>query len=860
MGPTAGTQDHDALLALALSRPDEALRRAKALLVGSPDAEQASYAHQAAGIVHRDRGDTPTALRELRTSLVQAQRSHVPGRVPDVRATLGATLVAAGRSGAGLAELDRAEQESTGLLRARVLLRRAHSRLALGRHDEALEDLQEAVVCFRQGGDRLWEARTLANRARIHQARGSFARARQDALRARELFVALDQRLEQVDALHTLGAISFLQGDLPAALAQFDEAARGFAGTGVSPANFVHDRCQLLLVAGLDDDALEVAEGCLRDQSLIPVERAHLLLVAATAAFAVGDLDLATQRARTARALFTRQQRSWWRLLSDLLLVQVAQARGEKGAALARLSAAVAADLQASRADEAALALLLAGDLAAQPAQAREHYEAAARYRRHPSAVLATTGWLALARLRGITGTPRGVLSAVEQGLDALDEHRGRLGSAELRALSTRHGQTLASLALRQVASTGGPRQLLSWTERWRATALSHAPVRATEDNDAALDAVRAAEHSLDEARRDGADPTEIERERRRLERQVREQRHRLSGRAPSVPHLRVPELLDELRDGPDGDTTLVELVEVDGVLRALVVRGGRVRGFVVGPGADATAAVTAARFVLRQTSRGRPSDVTGLGERLERTLLGPAARALGDGPVVVSPPAHLHATPWTLLPSLRGRPTTVAPSAATWVRARRRSAAAHAGLVLVGGPGLRSDGAEIDVLSRENPDATLLRGPDATVDATLAALDGALLAHVAAHGHFRPDSPMFSSLLLADGPLTVHHLELVRRPPHRFVLSACDSGVMVPVGADELLGLSAALLSMGTAGVVASVAEVNDDASAIAMVDLHHALAAGEGLARALLTVRERAVGDRVAEATAASFVGLGV
>jgi CHAT domain-containing protein len=35
--------------------------------------------------------------------------------------------------------------------------------------------------------------------------------------------------------------------------------------------------------------------------------------------------------------------------------------------------------------------------------------------------------------------------------------------------------------------------------------------------------------------------------------------------------------------------------------------------------------------------------------------------------------------------------------------------------------------------------------------------------AHVAAHGVFRADSPMFSSLRLADGPLTVHDLERLR-------------------------------------------------------------------------------------------------
>uniref|UniRef100_UPI002B26C828 CHAT domain-containing protein n=1 Tax=Nocardioides sp. TaxID=35761 RepID=UPI002B26C828 len=802
MGPTAAAQVGEALLALALSRPDDALRRSSHLIAGSPDTGTASYAHQAAGIVHRDRGDTDTALSELRVALSYAVKSRDDARITDVRATLGATLVASGRSVAGLTQLDLAEQQAAGLLRARVLLRRAHSRFSLGWHVEALDDLQDAVVTFRKHGDELWEARTLANRARIHQARGSLMRAQQDAAAAQQLFARLDQHLEQIDALHTLGAISFLRGDLPLALTQFDEAAKGFAGTGVSPANFVHDRCQLLLMAGLNDDALEVAEDCLRDQPLVAVERAHLLLICATAAFAVGDLDLTTRRARTARTAFTRQHRPWWRLLSDLLLVQVACAAGGRGARLSQLSSRVAAELVESGADEAALALLLAGDLATDHQDAQAHYLAAARYRRHPSAVLAATGWLALARLRSLTGSSRGVLSAVERGLAALDEHRARLGSTELRALSTQHGSELADLAVRHAAATGGPRRLLAWSERWRATALAQAPVRPGDDEVDGLDAVRAAQRSLDEALRDGDDPTEIARERRELERRVRAQRHSLAGRrppTPPTPRPGVPEVLDALRDGPDGCTTLVELVVVDGTVRALVARAGRVRGFVVGPVAEATDAVRAARFVLRQSARGRPSDLVGLGARLERTLLGPAADALGEGPVVVSPPAHLHATPWGLLPSLARRPLSVAPSAATWVRAGQRDPAGHTGLVLVGGPGLPSDGAEIDVLAAENPGATLLRGADATVDATLAALDGALLAHVAAHGHFRSDSPMFSSLSLADGPLTVHHLELLHRPPHRFILSACDSGVMVPVGADELLGLSAALLSLGT-------------------------------------------------------------
>jgi CHAT domain-containing protein len=90
-------------------------------------------------------------------------------------------------------------------------------------------------------------------------------------------------------------------------------------------------------------------------------------------------------------------------------------------------------------------------------------------------------------------------------------------------------------------------------------------------------------------------------------------------------------------------------------------------------------------------------------------------------------------------------------------------------------------------------------------------------------------------------------------------VLSACESGVMQPVGDQELLGLAAALLSMGTAGVVSSLAEVDDAATVDVMVALHARLRQGGGLGDAMLAAREAAAGDPVLAATAASFTVLG-
>jgi CHAT domain-containing protein len=63
----------------------------------------------------------------------------------------------------------------------------------------------------------------------------------------------------------------------------------------------------------------------------------------------------------------------------------------------------------------------------------------------------------------------------------------------------------------------------------------------------------------------------------------------------------------------------------------------------------------------------------------------------------------------------------------------------------------------------------------------------------------------------------------------------------------------------MGTAGVVSSLAEVDDVATVEVMVALHRSLRSGAGLGEALLAARLSGTGDPVLAATAASFTVLG-
>jgi tetratricopeptide (TPR) repeat protein len=866
--PDPGSQASDpaGLLPLALSRPHDALLAARSLLAGEPSTYDASVAHQAIGIVLRERGDLPEAIAELRTGVRLARASARPEREADVQASLGLTLAVAGRSRQGLAVLDRALATARGELTGRVLMRRARTLWDLGRFHEARQDLSRALPYFRRAADTVWEARSLTARAFVFLGLGLPARAAADFARAEELFAANGQDLEYAYARHNLGLAALARGDLPRALSYLDDAGRRYQALGENVPELAVDRCLTLLAAGLTEEAAHETDNAL---SRIPpgggiaYRNAELSYAAATAALAAGNPAGARQRARQARRQFQTQRRALWEARASLVLAEARYAAGEHSPAVLRYAEEVAGRLEAAGAGEVMQAHLLAGRIALSRGNmpiADQHLEQAARSRHRGPPLSRSVAWLARALQADARGNTRATVAACARGLDALEEHQMRLGATELRAYGTAHGAELATLAQRDALRRGDVRRLLFWSERWRATALAarSAPVREDKELAAELEALRSVSRLLGETEMAASRRNALQRERRRLETAVQARTRRLPGsHKPGEGEFNLDELVAEL-----GPNTLIELVTVDSVLYVIIVKGRRVRLRTVGniPERD----VQMNRFVLRRLAH-RPSQPDGAlmlnhaGTRLESALLGDAAADLGDGPVVVIPPARLGAVPWTLMPSLRDRVVTVAPSASAWLRGRRMSPPSPRRVALVVGPGLATIGAEVGPLRSRYPEAVVHGHGSATADHVLSALDGAWLAHIAAHGTFRADNPMFSSILLDDGPLTVHDFERLGRAPYQMVLAGCDSGVAAPVGADELLGLVSSLGPLGAAGIVASVVPVNDVAAVPLMLALHDALQRGARLPEALLAARQAVGDDPLARATAHSFIALG-
>ncbi len=861
----------DDLVALATSRPWAALTRARAVLAGRPGPHDASVAHQAAGIVLRDFGDVEAGVRELRQALRQARRTGLAEREADVLAGLGVALFYAGRTAAGLAAFEAALRRSSGVLAAQVLYRRGILCVRLGRFPAALEDARHAVAVLRRAGDTLWTARALNLRASAYLRLGSTSRADADYVSAIRLYSTIGQELEALAPMLNRALTAYASGDLPAALAYLDAATPSYQRLKVPTITLRVKRCAVLLAAGLAGDALAEAEAALGEIEEIHghlTEKADLLLMAANCALAAAQPQAALDWARAAYRLYRTQRRSWQQAHSARVVIEARDKVGPVSAPLLREANRAAARLDELGSSDAAQAHLLAGRVALELGRrddAERHLAALARTRRRGPALSRVSGWLGEALRAEAAGRPSQMLTACRRGLDVLDEYRLALGASELRAQATVHGAELAALAQRHAAQARQPRLLLTWSERWRATAWAVPPVRPSADAElnAGLAALRTVTRGLDEARIQGMPSASLQKEQLRLETEVRASALRARGngrwtRAPFSP----ADLLDEL-----GPAQLVEIVDVDGDLHVLICGSGRIRQFAAGQASDALKAADFARFALRRLARSRPGAdpasalavLDQAGPALQHALLGPAVRHLGDGPVIIVPTGKLHPIPWAILPALKDRVTSVAPSAAAWMRAHRAPEPRHRHVVLARGPGLVSDGAEVPELAKLYDDVTVLDDAAATADKVLSALDGAWLAHIAAHGIFRADSPLFSSLRMQDGPLTVYDFERLNRAPYRLVLSSCEGAVLAPAGANELLGLASSLLPLGTAGIIAGLVPLNDQALVPLMVDLHGHLRAGRTLAESLYRVRRALKDDPVQHATATSLVAMG-
>ena len=864
----------DAVL-LAPTNPRRAITLAAAASTGGADSGDwavVSTAERALGLAARELSDIETALSHLRRAVAVADEHQLAFEAAEARMSLSLTLAFAGDNRGALREVKAASVLSTGREGARLEMQRALILQRLGRHEDALDGYRRALPILRRAGDSLWEARLLNNRGVLRAFLGDWRIAEEDLVRAERLFGSLGHELWRARVHHNLGFAAGRRGDVPAALAWFDRADEYLRTQDIPRAARLIDRCEVLLSARLVHEARRTAE-----QAVAELERRHLAsdlaegrLVLAEAALLEGDFAVARDEAERAQRAFGRQLRAPWAGLARHAALRAAwSARDESSATVAAARRAATSLAAAGWASAALEARVIAGQIALRQGRvrvARGELEQAAAARGRGPVALRVSAWHAQALLREAEDDRRGAKAAVNAGLRLLEQHRASLGATELRAYASEHGSELAAVGVRLALEQHDARGVFASAERWRAGSLWLRPVRPPDDRELADDLaeLRRVSSEIERAALAGGDTVVLLRRQAGLETSIRRRARRSPGLGG---HMTARVSIPELSGSLDG-RALAEFVVIEETLHVVTVADGRASLHDLGPVERVTAEIDWLRFGLQRLAVDgaagrdvrRPLDgVARSAAKLDEFLIAPLAARLGDRSLVIVPTAALHALPWSTLPSLHGRPLAIAPSASAW-HARATTTPPPGDVVLVAGPEVERAGAELDALQRLYPSAQRLEGDGAGAAAVLSALDGARLAHVAAHGTFRGDNPLFSSLRVGDGPVTVYDLEALGRAPSTLVLSACESGLSGVRPGDELMGLASALLALGTNVLVASIVPVPDEATRLLMTAFHERLADGDPAATALAAAQERVAADGPAGlASAAGFLCLG-
>ena len=864
-------------LAMASIDPHRASTLAHGVLAKAEetgDVLAASVAERALGGVAQELHDLVESEAHLCRAINHADAGGFPEAAAEARMALMGTLAYSGDYSGALREGDRAAGVLQGVARARLEMVRAKIHAHQGRLDEAVRGFQRALPVLRTAGDRLSEACAYEGRAMTHYLRGAFTASESDLRRAEALLVDLGETRRAAGTRVHLGMAVALRGDIPEALAWFDRA-KELNVSAEADAMVLIDRSEVLLRARLTSEARVNAEMAVRklteegEAAYVAIARLKL----AESALAQGDYETAGRVAEQARRAFARQERTSWATLARHVTLQAAWMSGGRSPAMltsARRTAneLATAGLTLASLDARLVAARIALDLGRQRIARRELDVARAARNRGP-VQLRARAWHAEALLRQADGDRRGTESALLAGVRLLERYRATLGATDLRAHASGHTADLAAMGVGLAIDEGNSERTLNWIERCRAGSLRLRPARPPDDSRLAdsLSQLRAVVAKLDAAAMAGRPTAELEAGQEELEEVVRRRARHATGILAAS--LEPPPVAGAIKRAAV-DHALIEIVHHDGVLHAVVVSGGRAILRRLAPTAEVESEVDGVGFALKRLAfgRGSPASLEAAreavvfgGKRLDALLLDPVAADVGDRPLVVIPTGRLHAVPWSVVPSCTGRPVSVAPSAGLWLRTTQRADRAGKGrVVLVAGPHLDQAGSEIAALARGYPNALRLTGREATCEAVSAALDGASLAHVAAHGCFRADNPLFSSLQLVDGPLTVYDLECLRHAPTTLVLSACESGLTdVQVG-DELMGLASAVFALGTTTLIASLFPVPDSATRRLMLALHAGLRAGLSAGAALVRAQRRVAGSGpTGMAAAAAFVCFG-
>ncbi len=206
----------------------------------------------------------------------------------------------------------------------------------------------------------------------------------------------------------------------------------------------------------------------------------------------------------------------------------------------------------------------------------------------------------------------------------------------------------------------------------------------------------------------------------------------------------------------------------------------------------------------------------------LYQELIAPLHQRLDRRHLVVVPHEVLHYLPYHALFDgakylIDSFTISYAPSAAVYALCPEKAAHnSDASLILgVPDPGTPYILDEVQSVATILPQPELFVGADATEAALKEKGPGSRFIHIATHGYFRKDNPMFSGIRLSGSHLSLYDLYSLKLPAELITLSGCATGLNVVAAGDELLGLVRGLLYAGAQSLLLTLWDVQDKSTA---------------------------------------------
>ena len=238
--------------------------------------------------------------------------------------------------------------------------------------------------------------------------------------------------------------------------------------------------------------------------------------------------------------------------------------------------------------------------------------------------------------------------------------------------------------------------------------------------------------------------------------------------------------------------------------------------------------------------------------QKLYEKVFAPLEKFAENRDLVIIPASSLHYIPFQALFDgekylIEKREIRYAPSATVWNYLQKKRDRKPETALLIGYADERIPlvNNEIKTLQKIFGKSESFTGKNAKFYAFTENAKNFDILHLACHGQFRPENPLFSSLHLADGWITVRDICSQKLNAELVTLSACETGLNKIFAGDEILGLARGFLSAGASSLVLSLWTVSDQATTRLMKNFYKNLQRGDSISASLAQAQRDFIKD---------------